>query len=235
LQVLDARFIEETRNIGIEEQIKKQGKEIIYVLNKSDLVDKQQKLNHLKPYVYVSAKKRIGIKDLRNKIKALAKKIDMDGRERVHVGIIGYPNTGKSSLINILTGTSSAKTGAEAGFTKGMQKLRLTSDIVILDTPGVIPQIEYSHVNLDAIKKHAKVGARTIDKIKDPEIVVAELMKTNAKEIESYYGIDADGNSEVLVEEFGKKRKFLKKGGLVDEDRTCRLIITDWQEGRIRI
>ena len=238
LQVLDARFIKETRNIEFEELIKKQNKKIIYVFNKSDLVKSHKKINSMQPYVYVSAKNKAGIKELRDKIKAAVKKLkkpDHKTKERTQVGIIGYPNTGKSTLINLLSGKSSAKTGAESGFTKGMQKIRLTSDILLLDTPGVIPPSEYSHIRKEAIQKQGKIGARTIDKIKDPEIIIIKLMEEYSNKIEKFYKINAQGNHETLIEQLGRKKNFLKKGGVVDDDRTSRQIIRDWQEGRIRV
>lgn len=239
LEILDARFIQETRNKEIEELIKQEGKKIIYVLNKADLVDLNSKILEATsfkvfPYIFVSCKRRRGVSELRNKIKIEAKKLDIKGR-KVQLGVIGYPNTGKSSIINVLSGRSSAGTGSEAGFTKGIQKIRLSSDIVMFDTPGVIPESEYSHTKEEAIKKHAKIGARTSNTIRDPEIVVFELMKSFSKQIEKFYNIEAEGNSEVLIEKLGRKKGFLRKGGVVDEHRTSRLIIQDWQEGKIRI
>ena len=238
LEILDARFIEETRNKELEELILTSGKKLIYVLNKEDIVDLRSKMKEVEllgiyPAFFVSCKKRTGIKRLRNKIKAEAKKVE--GYKTVQVGIIGYPNTGKSSLINILTKRGAARTSSQAGYTRGVQRIRFTSGIRILDTPGVIPESEYSHTNIGAIKKHSLVGARTANTIRDPEMVVADLMKDYSKQIEKYYGISADGDSEVLIEELGKKKGFLKKGGLVDEMRTSKYIIRDWQEGRIRI
>jgi len=235
LEVLDARFVEETRNVEFEELIKEKGKKIIYVLNKVDLVKGRGRIGEIRPYVYVSAKDRTGIRELRDKIKAMVKGLDLGDKKRAHVGIVGYPNTGKSSLINLLTGKSSAKTGAEAGFTKGMQKIRLTSGILILDTPGVIPESEYSHTKKEALQKQAKVGARTVDKIKEPGIIVAKLMEDYSKQIEKFYGIDAGGDVDVLIEKLGRKRGFLKKGGVVDEDRVVRLVVGDWQVGGIEI
>lgn len=242
LEVLDARFISETRNKDIEEEIKKNGKKIIYVLNKADLVDSRQKSVEVRKmdiddFVFVSCRKRQGVSKLRNKIKEEVKKMKKSGEikyDRAQVGIVGYPNTGKSSLINILAGRSSAGVGAQAGFTKGIQKIRLSSEILILDTPGVIPSEKYSHEKSALIGQQAKVGARTLDKIKDAEEVVFGLMKTNSKDISKFYKIDFEDFDE-FIEELGKKKNFLKKGGLVDEDRTCKMIIRDWQEGKIRL
>ncbi len=238
LEVLDARFPQETRNLEVEEIIKEQNKKIIYVLNKSDLVNVKEtrkeinKLN-LYPHVFVSSKQRKGSRELRNRIKIEIKKIKTNF-ERAQVGIIGYPNTGKSSLINFLTGKTSAKTASEAGFTKGMQKLSLSKDILIIDTPGVIPNEKYSQ-EIRETTQHAKVGARDYNKIKEPDFVIAELMKNYSKQIQDFYNIDADNDSEILIEQLGRKKNFIKKHNQIDIDRTARLVLRDWQEGNIRI
>ena len=143
LQVLDARFLEETRNPELEKMVKDMGKILVNVLNKVDLVDlrelrENQILVGLEPYVLFSSSKRIGLGKLRERIKISVKKF-IGKHNKAHVGVIGYPNTGKSSLINSLSGRSKSGTAAEAGFTKGIQKIRFSKDILILDTPGVIP------------------------------------------------------------------------------------------------
>src|SRR3989344_1621969 len=239
LEILDARFPQETRNIQFEEEIKQKGKKIIYVLNKSDLIinKKPDILKELFPYALVSVTSRKGIKDLRNKIKIEAKKIsrekEKDFNERVTVGIIGYPNTGKSSLINSLIGRSSAGVGSDAGFTKNLQKIKLSENIVLIDSPGIIPEKEYSSINSEKISRHTKLGARSYSQVKEPEIVIADLMKEYSEALENFYKIDAEGDSEKLIEELGKRKGFRKKGGEVDEDKTSRIIIKDWQSGRI--
>ncbi len=235
MEVLDARFPEETRNIEIEQEIQKKGKRIIYVLNKSDLLTKRVQSN-LTPILYLSSKERSGSKKLRAQIKMLARNVVKPvERGKITVGVIGYPNTGKSSLINFLIGKKSAGTGPDAGFTKGVQKLKLTKGLVLLDSPGVIPAKEYSHTDMTAVSKHAKVNARSSTQVKDPAIVVSEIMKDYAKILEEHYKIDAKGDGEVLIEELGKRRGYLKKGGEINEDKTARLILSDWQEGKIKI
>lgn len=242
LEVLDARFLRETRNLPIERLIKDSGKMIIYIINKVDLVnvdELREKISAeaLSPYVLMSCKNRIGTADLRNRIKIEVKRLKLEktkGFERAQVGIIGYPNTGKSSLLNILAGGKPARKSPQAGFTRGIQKVRLSKGILLLDTPGVIPENEYAPTGLSQLKKHGKIGVRTYDKMKNPEFVLADLMRQNPCLFENFYEIEAGGDPEVLIDKIGKKRNFIKKGGVVDSDRTARAILKDWQEGKIR-
>jgi len=294
LEILDARYIEETRNLEVEADVLAKGKKLIYILNKVDLVD-SRKLEielprEMKPYVFVSATKGIGLGEIKSRIKMEAKRIlsvrkndevevekvvkkkkeekgakkkkdesvvkDMRGAKRVHVGVIGYPNAGKSSVINFITRRGVAKTAKQAGFTRGMQKIRMSEDILILDTPGVIPDAKYS-TEVKTFARDVKVGARTYSDVKDPDDMIAYLMtapepedaenvtdeekkavkeaEKNAKAIEEFYGIDAKGDSEVLIEKLGRRKNFLKKGGVIDTDRAARLVLRDWQEGAIKV
>jgi len=265
LQVLDSRFIEEMRNTVVEEDLKEKNKKTIFVLNKEDLISNKQKkkleetiCKKIKPYVFVSTKTSKGAKALRDKIKIEAKRVNLEGeRKRVQIGVIGYPNAGKSSIINLITRRGVAGISKHAGQTKGMQKIKMAENILILDTPGVIPASEYSTKDTKKTSRDAKLNARTYSNIREPENAVHYLMsppepknpeeptkeeekiirevKTQAKTIEKYYNIEAKGNSEVLIEELGKKKNYLTKGSKVDIDRTARQILRDWQEGKIKI
>jgi len=305
LEILDARYIEETRNLAVEKDVLDKGKVLVYVFNKSDLVDvkemEAQIPSWMRPYVFISATKGIGLKEIKARIKMEAKRImaaaksadgirdsglgirgdevkankfsrsedektrkkkakethgdvvsDFGNKKRIHVGVIGYPNAGKSSVINFITRRGVAKTAKQAGFTKGMQKIRMSENILILDTPGVIPASKYS-TESKTFAQDVKVGGRTYSDVKDPEDVVYYLMsapapkdednvtkteqkmideaRRNATAIEDFYGIEADGDVEVLIEKLGKARGFLGKGAKVDVDRTARIILRDWQTG----
>ncbi len=298
LEILDARYIEETRNLLVEEDVLKKGKLLIYIFNKVDLVDQKELEEQIpawmKPYVFISATKNIGLMEIKARIKMEAKRIikernataaepqimsnkfskiedkksrdkkaketrgdvvkDMSGAKRVHVGVIGYPNAGKSSVINFITRRGVAKTAKQAGFTKGMQKIRMSEDILILDTPGVIPIDKYS-TEAKTFAQDVKVGGRTYSDVKDPEDVVFYLISApapvdpenvtkteqmaineadiNSKAIDAFYDVKSDGDVEVLIEALGKAKGFLGKGGKVDTDRASRLILRDWQLGVI--
>src|SRR5690606_29148642 len=125
LEVLDSRFIDETRHPGLEEEVRNAGKKLVFVLNKADLVDIEElknsgKLDEIKQYVFFSSVKKVGKRSLRERIAIEAKRNNKE-HKIAHVGVFGYPNTGKSSLINYLSGKGAAGISAQAGFTKGMQ------------------------------------------------------------------------------------------------------------------
>ncbi len=226
LEVLDSRFLKETRNFGVERRIKSLGKRLILVNNKCDLVLKNP------TGINVSCLNRRGIKELREIIKIKAKQLKKVGR--VKIGIIGYPNTGKSSLINSLVGKSSAGTGKEEGFTKGLQKLRLSKDISLIDSPGVIPRREYSSSDLKKFADQAKIGIRSYPHVRNPEMAVARIFEEYEELFKKFYKEDFKGDSEKLIETIGKKRNFFIKGGFVDEKRAAKSILKDWQEGKIK-
>lgn len=233
LEVLDSRFIEKTRNPEMEKKIKN----LIYVFNKSDLVNINKiklkvELEELKPNVFFSSKQKKGYLDLKKLIKIKSKRLK---KEQINIGIVGYPNTGKSSLINFLSKKSAVKTSSEAGYTKGMQKIKLSKGLYLIDTPGIIPILEKSSTKIKDLVKHQQIGAVTWDKTKNPDLVIDRLMKEYPGLLEKYYKIDAKMDSEFLIETLGKKLNYLKKGNLIDDIRTAKKILKDWQEGKIRI
>jgi ribosome biogenesis GTPase A len=223
LEVLDARMINETRNREIEEKVKKSGKILLYVVNKSDLclkeeVEKTKKF--LKPSVFVSSIDHLGTTILKKKILELCK------GEKTTVGVLGYPNVGKSSLINALSGKGAAKTSSESGYTKGLQKVRVDRRILLLDTPGVFPNMEKDNL------KHSKTGSISSEKVKNPDTVVLNLINDNPDKFKKFYQVDGEEGEEIL-ENIGLKFNKLLKGNIVNIDSTSRMILRDWQKGKI--
>jgi ribosome biogenesis GTPase A len=231
LYVLDARFIDETRNLKIEQNIKDLGKKVIYILNKADLTNSidPNKIGRVSPNFIVSCETGEGINNLRKRIRILAKQMK---KERVYVGVAGYPNTGKSSLINRMLGRKEiAKTSSESGYTKGIQNLKLSDGVYLIDTPGVIPEAERSNNQI----KLAQIGVKMHDNAKYPDKVVYELMQKYPGVFEEFYGIDAGGDTEKLLNEIGRRRRIIMSRGRIDTERVARLILKDWQFGRIRV
>jgi len=231
LLVLDSRMAQETRNIEIERKVELSGKPLIYVLNKCDLVDKyvvEQYKRTIPNSVFISAKHHLGTSKLREKIQVAASRLDL--HSNVRVGVLGYPNVGKSSLINALKGRGAAKTSSTSGFTKHIQKIR-TSGIVLLDTPGVIPFNEKDSL------KHNIIGTIDHNKEKNPDVVAMQLMEKFPGLIEKFYGIkfnaDLNNDLEETLETIALKRNLVAKGSKPDVMRASRMILSDWQNGLI--
>ncbi|MFX0093317.1 MAG: GTPase [Candidatus Hodarchaeota archaeon] len=232
LHVLDSRMIQETRNKDIEEKIRRSKKKIIYVINKSDLVnekDLRQKIQTqgLGQYVIVSATKGYGVSKLREQIKITAKNMR---KSQVNVGVVGYSNVGKSTIINCLKRKKVTQTSPRAGYTRGVHRIRLDSGITLIDSPG-----DLGSRSEDQVWK-AKIGTIAIDKIKDPDIVASDLIDTLNGKIEKHYNIDRTSCEHAfdVLEAIALKFHMLRKGGEPDVDKASRMVIKHWQSGKIR-
>ncbi|MFT4311104.1 MAG: GTPase [Candidatus Woesearchaeota archaeon] len=228
LIVLDSRLMSKTRNKELEDKVQRQKKPHIYVLTKCDLIE-QEEADRLKkqvyPSVFVSSKSYHGLKLLREKIIILGKQ-NYKEKKKYTVGIVGYPNVGKSSLINALNGRSSAGVSSVSGYTKGVQKVKIDNKLMFLDTPGVIP---YEEKNPE---KHSITGSIDPSKTKDPDLAVYKLIEEFPGMLESHYEIEEDENEDI-IEQIALKKGVLLSKGKPDTDRMSRKILKDFLEGKI--
>ena len=236
IEVLDARFINDTRNIEIERKIKFKRKKIIYAINKSDLISvKFSDLDlGIEPFVFVCSTKNLGTTKLRNIIRDYVFKLRGRNEEKiVNIGVVGYPNTGKSSLINVLGQRKAASTSPIPGHTHGMQKIRLFKRVYLFDTPGVFPgSIKFNDTR--------NILSNVVDpnSVKDPDVYAWKIIETiassNPKILEKVYGIKYSGNPESFIKDIAIKNNWLLKGGIPNIDDVSRRIIRNWQRGKLK-
>tara|TARA_Y100000310_G_scaffold343535_1_gene451680 strand:+ start:1205 stop:2020 length:816 start_codon:yes stop_codon:yes gene_type:complete len=233
LEILDARMPELSRNEELENLIKQKGKRLVFILNKSDLITdkliakRKAKLKSRASTYAISAKNKETLSKLRQFIFAQAR-----GSEFFRVGVVGYPNTGKSSIINSLVRRRKAPVSSRAGTTHGQQWIKMAENIRVIDSPGIIPLKQTDEV------RYALIGSKNPEKIQNLELVahkIIEILKeTNS--LHNYYKIDPEiTDNDEIIEAIGRKRGFLKKGNEIDDTRVAITLIRDWQSGKLRL
>ena len=227
LMVVDARMVRATLNAELQRKVRAAGKTLLTVINKADLVDKatlEPLKKRLHPCVFVSAHKFFGITMLRKLILQYAK------GESVTVGVVGYPNTGKSSVINALKGRGSASVSPTSGHTKGRQDIRVDSRIRVIDTPGVLADED------DKSSHRLSITASTTN-TKEPELVAYELLRLHRVQIVAHYGLEnVQGlDEEDVLEALAFKLHRVRKGGELDTHTAAKILLQDWQKGKIRV
>lgn len=232
LEVLDARDPLATRSEEVEELADRLGKRLLVVLNKADLVERGL-LEEWRRYfeglgravVYISAKYRLGTRRLITAIRSLAPRIPAT------VVVVGYPNVGKSTIINYLKGRHVAPTSPKPGWTRGEQLVRAKSWLLVLDTPGIVRATTTGDLALDVVRGLVDPG--TVD---DPVPYAYALLKRvlsyNPDALREAYGVNC--GLEEALEEIGRAKKRLLRGGRVNVEEAARIVLRDWVLGRLR-
>lgn len=148
--------------------------------------------------------------------------------------IVGIPNVGKSTLINVLAGRKIAKTGNEPAITKSQQQIDIGAGIVLFDTPGVLwPDVE----NKNSGYRLAATGAIKDTAMEYPDVahfVAGYLLENYPEALAERYSLDATPVDQLsLLDAIGKRRGCLAKRGVVDYDRASRIFINDLRAGAL--
>ncbi len=234
VEVVDARDPIGTRNKKLEKLVQEEGKPLLVVMNKADLVPKdwpdEYKRKSKIPVVFISARERKGTGILRKEIKRLAKPL-LEEKERVKVALIGYPNVGKSTIINTLKGKKAVGTAPIPGYTKKKQLIRLSKRIWLLDSPGVVPIDDFDEL---VIK-----GGFPADKIEEPVKpalkLIGRILETRKEAIIEKFGIKEFESNEEILRKIGERRGLIKSGGEVDLEETARWFLREWQTGHFTL
>lgn len=240
LEVIDSRIPVSGRNPIINDLIG--NKDHMLLLNKIDLADDNETdlwLNYFTKKsidtTKINSQSGQGIKTLIKKLESRnIKKSESNKKTPFRMMIVGVPNSGKSSLINRLTGKKAVGVGNKPGFTKGKQWVNLGNKMQLLDTPGILwPKFEDPNVGLNL----ALCGS-----IKDQIIDIADLALELIKilslryphELISRYKINAISDTPLkTMEDIATKRGLILSGHRIDYERTGRVIIDEFRLGQI--
>ena len=237
--VLDARCPAASFNPRLLSLVK--GRPVLFLLNKADLADARKDFAARireggKSAIAMAANSQAGIRPLRAAMTALvAEKLERNRqkgvKKPVRFMIAGIPNTGKSTLINLLAGAKKAQTGDKAGVTRSKQWVKC-GDFELLDTPGTMPP---ACENQMLARRLAFVGSINDDILAIDEIALAlleEMQNAYPMSLVERYG-SCEGTPLELLETVCKKRGFILRGGEYDYERGERAVLDDFRKGKL--
>ena len=258
IELLDARIPVSSQNPDIAE-ITKNKKKII-VLNKCDLADERQNKKWVDyfnnkgiPAVLTDSNSGKGIEECVRKIEKIMEEDLKNQAEKGRIGrkikamVLGIPNVGKSSFINRISKRTTAGVGNKPGVTKQKQWIRINDKIELLDTPGVLwPKFESEEVALHL----AFTGTIKEDILQRTEIayyIVKFLIEHYPKKLCERYKITEEyikqqlsnterAENENIYEiflEIGRKRGCIISGGNIDEEKTARILLDEFKNGKL--
>ena len=242
LHIIDARNVPGTRSSMIERHVAKNAshKHLVFVLNKIDLVPNWVakrwigELSKVRPTIafHASLTHAFGKGALISLLRQFGK-LHSD-KKQISVGVIGYPNVGKSSVINTLISKKSCNVAPIPGETKIWQYITLFKNIYLIDCPGVVVDTA-GDTETDSVLK----GVVRAERLETPhDFIDAILDSTKREHVAAQYGIPKDGdgtwkNSLELMEIIAKKSGRLLKGGEPCTRSSAITIINDYQRGRL--
>lgn len=243
LEVIDARIPRSSRNPLISEIIK--DKETIIIMNKTDLSDPKENEKWIEKFdqegikaIKMNAKEPINT----NKIYKVAKSILKDKfkkneeknieNENIRMMVVGVPNSGKSTFINNIAKRKGTRVGNRPGVTQQKQWIKTNSNILLLDTPGVLwPKFE------NEIGLHLSFTNAIKDEILNIEDLCLKFIEFMKKEypqnLEERYKIDPNKLPLEIYEDIGLKRGAIIRRGEVDYTRCASLIFNDFRSGKL--
>ena len=223
------------------------GKPIIFILNKSDLVEKTS-IEQFKSYLIslghscvalnatISGNAKVIISAIKNVLRdRIAKNQERNVNFIFRAMVIGIPNSGKSTIVNNLCGKGRAVTGNRAGVTRNKQWVKVDPFIEVMDTPGVLlPNFD----DEDKAYNLAITGAVKDEVLYMPDIalrLISKLNTINMHLLSSKYNVDYDENTPHIdiLNAIAKKRGCIVKGGEIDLERVSKLLIMDFRNGKL--
>ncbi|GME77444.1 unnamed protein product [Ambrosiozyma monospora] len=237
IHVLDARDPLGTRCQTVEQYIQKEcpHKHLIYVLNKCDLIPTWAAaawVKHLsKDYPTIAFHASITNSFGKGSLIQLLRQFSVlhSDRKQISVGFIGYPNTGKSSIINTLRRKKVCTVAPIPGETKVWQYITLMKRIFLIDCPGIVPP-SAKDTESDLLFR----GVVRVEHVSNPEQFIPDLLKKcQRKHLERTYEISGWKDETEFIEILARKQGRLLKGAEPDESGVAKQVITDFNRGKI--
>ncbi|KAJ9115103.1 GTPase required for pre-60S ribosomal subunit nuclear export and maturation [Naganishia vaughanmartiniae] len=244
IHVLDARDPLGTRCKPVVDYLRKEKahKQLIYVLNKVDLVPtwvtarwvKHLSLSAPTIAFHASINNSFGKGSLIQLLRQFS--VLHSDKKQISVGLIGYPNVGKSSIINTLKKKKVCTVAPIPGETKVWQYITLMKRIYLIDCPGIVP-LSAKDTETDTVLK----GVVRVENLATPaEHIPGLLSRVRPEYLERTYGLEhreggwhGEEGASVMLTAIAKKYGKLLKGGEADQESVAKMILNDWIRGKI--
>nr|CAQ43258.1 Nucleolar GTP-binding protein 2 [Zygosaccharomyces rouxii] len=237
IHVLDARDPLGTRCKSVEDYMSKETphKHLMYVLNKCDLVPTWvaaawiKHLSKERPTLafHASITNSFGKGSLIQLLRQFSQ-LHSD-RKQISVGFIGYPNTGKSSIINTLRKKKVCQVAPIPGETKVWQYITLMKKIFLIDCPGIVPPSS-KDTEQDVLLR----GVVRVENVSNAEqYIPAVLDRCQVKHVERTYEISGWKDATDFLQMLARKQGRLLKGGEPDESAVAKQVVSDFNRGKI--
>jgi len=243
VELCDARLPLSSRNPALDELIRH--KRRVLLLCKADLAENS------KTQQWIAYFKRQGIEAMAydkspQKTKQARQLIDLAARDvlernerrgiqkTLRAMVVGVPNVGKSTFINRIYGRSVAQTGDRPGVTKSNQWVKVSPYFEVLDTPGMLwPKLNDQR----AATRLAYIGTikdAVYDQYELCVNLLQDLLSVMPEETAARYKIkNPEAQGYALLDEVCRGRGFLLRGGELDYDRACAVVLDEFREGKV--
>ncbi len=251
IEVLDARAPLASRNPLLESLTR--GKPRLILLNKADLADSRVTEKWIRKLsqgdsikaVPVNSKQAKSLKSIPGECRNLCRDKKWIGRRPVITMIVGIPNVGKSTVINTLSGKKKAAAANKPGVTQNMQRVPVSRDLLVLDTPGILwhkfedqlvgmklaalGSIKDAVLNIDEIALSALFYTSRVY----PELLQGRYKLTEGEGIDKVSGDPGTAEAHILLDRIAAGRGLLLPGGSLDTERAARLFLKELRDGLI--
>ena len=257
IEILDARIPISSQNPEYQKLIK--NKKRIIILNKSDLADENENQKWVEYFsnnkiATILCNSNTGdgtnkIVSMINNMMAEERKVaQQKGRNKIaRAMILGIPNVGKSSFINKVSSKTSMKVGNKPGVTKNKQWIRLSDNIELLDTPGVLwPKITSEETGLN-LAYTGTIKSDIIDEIEIAYNLIKFLLENYRENLLNRYDLNPNvvnvilNNAELeenekiveIMNYIGEKRGAISKGNNIDLEKAAKIVLDDFKNGNL--
>lgn len=223
-------------------------KPVLIVLNKADMADKS-KFQIVKKQITEKFNNNIQVIESNSTASGIKKtvldKINILSVEKIEKNknkglnpfikamVIGIPNSGKSTFVNNLCGKAKALTGNKPGVTKGKQWVAISDNIQVLDTPGTL----YPNLSDEKSAKYLGYIGSISDKVLDFNELALNFIETIEEQypsaLKTRYNPKLTGTVGEKLTQIAISKKLVIKGGEIDYDRTCAMILDDFRKKRL--